>query len=1656
MPSGKSLSLEQHEEIVELKTAEKVDKLPEGLSAETLKLSLNSYKGKFTSAINKANSNIVTFEQIGRDEYTENWRTILYNDKDDINIYKNVLEWIFQNYLQVCEDKSVAEAEKSAAEINQRWLKSNSLLTAAISKVEGGLQVDAKRHELDLAKAKAAESVKNDSENNPAVPKIASSLRPEPLDLAMNPVKFNNWLEKFGEFIRGNKISNFSKPDQISYAKTLISDELWTLLKSKINENTQAAVFAQGKVTLLRDANGHDTFVGLLAQEWLRQYPLSTRRLELFKSKQLPNESTITWLSTLEQQFEAANVLEMTPQLFMIYFGLHGIYDQELQKEAIKGFEEGKVKTISDLKTIVRTEEVTSRTSDYMKGKSEHQAYMTDYKRNKNKSHNQQRNSKDQKGQKGQRGQKGQNQRYNRSQSRGRRGKYCTWHRSTTHNTEECKAKKASQGQERGRSRERRRRSPSPAYNSGSGSSRSPSPNKVLLVQNKCNYTIKGRKGRQSLPKLPFTFLATKNGKPRHFKVPCYGDTGSSRSILSLKTAKAIGLHIRPAPNDTLSNASNEYMKVNGRTFVTITLDGKIKVEIDALVSEDLDNFNESTNLISWHDLEALKLVDISRHASKQDTIKETKIDKSFATKSKETSSYDKEFPPLPKAKGEISQNSTKLHSPPLDIEKLSCVEIKKLLIDEYSDVITDILPAEPMKVKPYVIEVNPEKVKKFPPKPAILPRIWPLHMEKQCEEELDSLEEQGIIRKLRADETTDYVAQSMFVRKKDPKANPRLVTDHTSLNLNVDRPLHPINSPHSLMERIPNDAVFWLGADLLKGYNQIPIAKESQPLTAFITPKGRYCWQRASMGMCISGDIFGIATDLLFQSGLEGQNILKCVDDVAFSARTKSGLYQKAKTFLEICRQNNVAISKKKLQLGNSIDYCGHHINKNKISIDKDRVKAIESFPCPSSIPAVRSYCGLAQTFAKHHPDLAMALTPLRLLLKKGNAFMITPEIKKAFEDSKKILCNTPILSAFEKGRKTILVTDASLEGFGFCLLQESKTKKGQYYLIKAGSKATKPHQKTWAVNELELEGIRTSLKDCSFYLRGIPKADLVVVNDHRIIGDILRKPLPDLVSPRHVRCRLDIQQYDFSFQYMKGTQKLMLISDLLSRRPCWSDYDKASSLENCDIEEFSTCNVALMISQLHTGNTNMVDTVTPLFLQNLAKATKEDVVLQIISSALEKGQRFDDIEEKDKIHGYRQVFDDLSVDEYGLVIRGESQICVPKAFQAEVQARLHAGHPGLVKAKAMARMAYFYPSLMKDLTSYVTNCQPCQMYMRSNPVQKVEPEFQNPDDIFAMSHVASDILQIGKNYFIVSRDRYSGFIICKRLNNTTSQSIINALQNMCLNYGYMSYLSVDNAKNISGFSVQKWAKDHGVEIINPSAYFSRSSGLVESACGVCRRLYLKSKNYEQFKEQLLDWNCLPRNDNPSVSPAELFLGRRPRTNGVFILPKILKKGSIPNVYKKRIDSKLAEYKKLPGKNLPDLKINDVVRIQDPISKLWKTTGIIEKKIRGHSGKSSSYIVLIGGTKRIHRNKRFLRRIDMIDHDSSFSGQQSAESAQVQKTANCNETKKSKVSILKKTPELSPGYFGPAQKTKRRSKRLHHIKWAKTLSCSSIIEAQK
>ena len=146
-----------------------------------------------------------------------------------------------------------------------------------------------------------------------------------------------------------------------------------------------------------------------------------------------------------------------------------------------------------------------------------------------------------------------------------------------------------------------------------------------------------------------------------------------------------------------------------------------------------------------------------------------------------------------------------------------------------------------------------------------------------------------------------------------------------------------------------------------------------------------------------------------------------------------------RTRVVLDKCRENNITISRKKLELGKRIHFAGDIISDEGIQPDKEKCAAISRFPRPKSAKDLRSFLGLAQQLASFVPDLAHMTSMLRPLLKKDIAWTWTGDHENSFQLVKSLLTLKTIMHPFDQEADTFLLTDASrLHGLGFALMQQ------------------------------------------------------------------------------------------------------------------------------------------------------------------------------------------------------------------------------------------------------------------------------------------------------------------------------------------------------------------------------------------------------------------------------------------------------------------------------------------------------------------------------------------------------------------------------------------------------------------------------------------
>ena len=159
-------------------------------------------------------------------------------------------------------------------------------------------------------------------------------------------------------------------------------------------------------------------------------------------------------------------------------------------------------------------------------------------------------------------------------------------------------------------------------------------------------------------------------------------------------------------------------------------------------------------------------------------------------------------------------------------------------------------------------------------------PRKCPIHLRDEIEEELKTMESQDIIRKV--SEPTEWVSSIVYTRKKNGKL--RLCLDPKDLNRAIMRCHYKTPTMEELAHK-QSGAQHFSKLDVKNGYWSIPLDEESQLLTIFHSPFGRFCFRRMPFGLVMSQDVFMQTMDMILE---KCPGTIGLIDDVIVYGKTK------------------------------------------------------------------------------------------------------------------------------------------------------------------------------------------------------------------------------------------------------------------------------------------------------------------------------------------------------------------------------------------------------------------------------------------------------------------------------------------------------------------------------------------------------------------------------------------------------------------------------------------------------------------------------------------------------------------------------------------------------------------------------------------------
>ena len=715
-------------------------------------------------------------------------------------------------------------------------------------------------------------------------------------------------------------------------------------------------------------------------------------------------------------------------------------------------------------------------------------------------------------------------------------------------------------------------------------------------------------------------------------------------------------------------------------------------------------------------------------------------------------------------------------------------------------------------------------------------PRNVPIPLRPKVQEELNRMEEIGVIQKV--SQPTPWCAGMVVVPKKSGSI--RICVDLKPLNDSVLREVYPIPKVDDILAQLAGAKVF-SKLDANSGFWQIPLAEKSKHLTTFLTPFGRYCFNKLPFGISSAPEVYQKRMNQILE-GLPG--VVCLIDDVLIYGKDQEEHDARLAAALKRLEDHNVTLNRDKCKFNQrSIKFLGHLIDQDGVRADPDKTAAIRDMDTPKSITDLRRFMGMVNQLGKFTPRTTDLSQPLRDLLSTKNAWVWGPEQDRAFMLVKEELVKPTVLALYDPTANTKISADASSFGLGAVLLQQHR---GEWQPVAYASRVMSETERRYAQIEKEALATTWACEKFSDYILGLPFS---VESDHKPLIPLLNTKCLNGLPPRILRFRLRLARFRYTIHHVPG--KLLYTVDTLSRAPA----DQAPKL----VDEIEIYIHEVVMPALPAGPSRL-----DAYRSAQAKDPVCGLIMEYCRSGWPRKERIDS-----RLQQYWRVSGSLTVCEDLLLFNG--RIVVPKSLQQETLSKIHDGHQGIERCLVRAKASVWWPGITKQLTQKVQHCEAC--CKNASPAK--EPLMATPLPEYPWQKVGTDLFELKGAHYLLIVDYFSRYPEVTKLVSTTSSAVISALKAAFSRHGIPEVVRSDNGPQYSSHDFAKFAETYGFKHLTSSPVFPQSNGQAERAVGTVKRMLERSSDpfiaLLSYRSTPLPW-C-------DLSPAELSMGRKIRS---------------------------------------------------------------------------------------------------------------------------------------------------------------------------------
>jgi hypothetical protein len=710
-------------------------------------------------------------------------------------------------------------------------------------------------------------------------------------------------------------------------------------------------------------------------------------------------------------------------------------------------------------------------------------------------------------------------------------------------------------------------------------------------------------------------------------------------------------------------------------------------------------------------------------------------------------------------------------------IEQLPLVA--KSIVNEYQDVFPEELPQKLPQKREADLRIN--LIPGSAPPTRAPYRMSTIELA-ELKQQLDKLLGSGFIKP----SLSPYGAPVLFVRKKTGEL--RMCIDYRALNKITIKNSYGLPRISELLDQI-RGANYFTTLDLNSGYHQLRVHQNDTQKTAFRTRYGLYEFTVVPFGLTGAPAAFMKFVQFLFHHLLD-QSVVVFVDDILIYSKTEIEHRKHVKEVLDILRKNELYAKLPKCQLFQSkVTFLGHVLSKDGLSVEADKIKAMNEWPRPQNRKHILSFlglCGYYRTFIENFSQIALPMTEL---LKETREWKWDEREEESFRQLQQAMSKAPVLASPDPTRNFIVTTDASDFAIGAALSQQFDCGNRP---IAFYSKKLSPAESNYPVHEKELLAVIQALKEWRCFLDG---QHFTVITDHKSLIYLQTQPH---LSHRQVRWLEFLSLFNFTIQYKPG--KTNLVADALSRR---HDHEPLGS------EVSSIC--TLGTSELY---------------KQIVRCQLDDETCQQVIKGQIPSENESDLKSRE-----------------GVVFKN-NRILVPPVYRikAQILKVFHdspvAGHAGTEKTTELIKRELYWHGMDREIKDYVTSCDLCQ---RNKPSQQLPMGLLKPLEIpkQAWDTITMDFItqlprtKSGYDSIAVVVDKLSKMVhlIPTHTNVTAPQFAMQFIKEIVRLHGVPRHIISDRDSKFTSHFWRHLMKCLGVELRLSTSFHPQTDGQTERA---------------------------------------------------------------------------------------------------------------------------------------------------------------------------------------------------------------------------------